>query len=202
MKLSFEKICIQRLREIIDDKAVINQLRSLLEGPAGESIEEHFREQISEISKVLEKRKRSAKPIEDITPVKVASLRVIDEFRKKGIPLEKLRSLYAWLLEAMPHGFTIVGCGFQAFLITDLEGRHAIWSDGDFADDLILSPDVSKKPNVVLCLNDIINDILEKIGSERQEIQWHFFHAYSESIKEIAPSINIPTINIEDQCKK
>jgi len=95
----------------------------------------------------------------------------------------------------------IVGSGFQAFLITDLEGRHAIWSDGDLADDLILSPDVSKQPNVVLCLNDIINDILEEVGSERQEIQWHFFHSYLEFIKKIVPRSDITNINVEEQCK-
>ncbi|ABN57091.1 MULTISPECIES: hypothetical protein [Methanoculleus] len=180
MEPDFEKICIQRLREIIDDKAIINQLRYLLESPIGERIEKHFRKQLNEINRIFGAERKSTEPIKDLTPTKLASLRIIGEFRKSGIPLEKLRSLYAWLLEAMPYAFTIVGSGFQAFLITDLNGRHAIWSDGDLADDLILSPDVSKRPNVVLCLNDIINDIFEKVGFERREIQWHFFHTYLE----------------------
>ena len=201
MKPDFEKICIQRLREIIDEKAVINQLRYLLESPVGENLERHLREQFDEINKIIGAKRKSTELLEDLTPAKLASLRVINEFRKKGIPLEKLRSLYAWLLKATPHAFMIVGSGFQAFLITDLEGRHAIWSDGDLADDLILSPDVSKQPNVVLCLNDIINDILEEVGSERQEIQWHFFHSYLEFIKKIVPRSDITNINVEEQCK-
>jgi len=153
-------------------------MRSLLSGPGGESIEQYFRGQVQAIREKLRHQKNSPAKIENLSGYQIASLLVIKEFRNMGVPLERLRSLHAWLQKGIPYGFQVAACGFQVFLMTDLNGRHAIWSDGDFADDLILGAESRRTANIVICLNPIINQVNESVGVEKKEIYWHFFHCY------------------------
>jgi hypothetical protein len=74
--------------------------------------------------------------------------------------------------------------------MSDLNGRHAIWSDGDFADDLIICG-AGKNANIVLCINPIIDKINEAVGIEKKEIQFHFFHVYEENIEKIIPKVKV-----------
>lgn len=186
MKPEFEMICLQRLRELIDEESVIVQLRSLLSSPAGEEIEQHFKSQIQSIKEKIGWQSTPDFNVEDLTGYQIASLLTILELRKMGIPVERLRCLHAWLQKALPHGFEIAACGFQVFLMSDLNGRHAIWSDGDFADDLIICGE-GRNAHVVLCLNPIIDKVNEAFGYKKKEIQFHFFHTYQEFVEKIIP---------------
>jgi hypothetical protein len=181
MNPEFEMICLQRLRELIDEESVIVQLRPLLSSPVGEAIELHFKNQIQLIKEKIGVHSPRNFNVEDLTGYQIASLLIIQELRKMGIPAERLRSLHAWLQKAIPYGFQVAAGGFQVFLMSDLNGRHAIWSDGDFADDLIICGE-SQSANVVLCLNPIINKVTEALGYKKNEIEFHFFHTYHEFI--------------------
>jgi hypothetical protein len=191
----WESICLQRLRELIDEQAVIVQMRALLSSPAGESIEQYFKKQIQAINEKIDKQKKKETPlkVKNLSGYQIAALLVIKELRNMGIPLERLRSLHAWLQKSIPYGFTVAAAGFQVFLMTDLNGRHAIWSDGDFADDLIMGADGRRSGNVVMCLNPIINQIDASVGIEKKDIDWHFFHCYEENIEKIIPKIREPS---------
>jgi hypothetical protein len=82
----------------------------------------------------------------------------------------------------MRWAFELVILGFQAFLITDMNGRFAIWSDGDFADDFILGAEDRERAIVSICLNKFINDMLTEGGYEKRPLRFHFFHTYLEHI--------------------
>jgi hypothetical protein len=193
MDPDWESICLQRLRELIDEQAVIVQMRSLLSSPAGETIEKHFKGQIRQIKEKLEKQEKPSVNVKNLSGYQIASLLIIQEFRKMGIPIERLRSLHAWLQKAIPYGFQVSACGFQVFLMSDLNGRHAIRSDGDFAEDLIICG-AGKNANIVLCINPIIDKINEAVGIEKKEIQFHFFHVYEENIEKIIPKVKVPPL--------
>jgi len=185
-----EMLCLQRLRELIDENSVIVQLRPLLAGPAGESIEKHFKKQIKTIKEKIGPETPPKLKKENLTGYRIASLLVIQELQKMGIPSERLRFLYAWLEKAIPYGFEVAACGFEVYLMTDLNGRNAIWSVGDFADDLIMCGE-GRTPNIVLCLNPIIDKVNAAFGFEKKEIQYHFFHTYQEFIEKIIPKFKV-----------
>lgn len=73
----------------------------------------------------------------------------------------------------------------------NLNGRYAIWSVGDFADNLIIFRE-GRKVNVVLCLNPSIDEANMAYGIEKKEIKYHFFHTYKEYIEKIIPKIKVP----------
>jgi hypothetical protein len=95
MDPDWESICLQRLRELIDEQAVIVQMRSLLSSPAGETIEKHFKGQIRQIKEKLGKQEKPSVNVKNLSGYQIASLLIIQEFRKMGIPIERLRSLHA-----------------------------------------------------------------------------------------------------------
>jgi hypothetical protein len=191
MDPDWESICVQRLRELIDEQAVIVLMRSLLSSPAGEAIERHFKKQIRKIKEKIGEKATPDFDIDDLNGYNIASLLIIQEFRNMGIPAERLRSLYAWLQKAVSHGFNIAACGFPVYLMSDLNGRHAIWSVGDFADDLIICGE-GRKANVVLCLNPIIDKVNTAYGIEKSEVKFHFFHTYQEYIEKIVSKFKVP----------
>jgi hypothetical protein len=55
---------------------------------------------------------------------------------------------------------------------------------GDFADDLIMCGE-GRKPNVVLCLNPIIDKVNAAYGIERKRNKISFFHTYENYIEKI-----------------
>ncbi len=115
------------------------------------------------------------------------ALQIVAQLREIGVPIEHLRSLYVWLQDGIDFAFKLVLLGFQAFLVTDLHGRHAIWSDGDLADDIIIGAEYNSKPNIIICLNKILNDFWKANGLEEQNLTWHFFHSYKEFVGKIVP---------------
>ncbi|MFA5598396.1 MAG: hypothetical protein WDA26_12600, partial [Pusillimonas sp.] len=178
----WEKISIVRLREVIDEKYCVNEVRKLLEGNYGENVDHLLRKVISEVKTKLPPRKNS-KPIQ-VSGLQILALKVIKSINKMGIPMDRLRSLYQWLELSMKHAFTIASSGIHALLVTDLESEHAIWSDGDLADVLLICPDENLKPQIVVSLNSIINSFLEENNLEPFQIRLHFFHSYFEFIGE------------------
>ena len=181
----YERFCMARLKELIDEAYIVTKLRRLLATPAGSYVEQAVREQIENIESRLALRPRlnlSALNVRQLT-----ALLIVLEVRQLGIPPEKLRPLYTWLQDSIEFAFELVSAGFQAFLITDLREHFAIWSDGDLADDLILGAGDRSHGVIVLCLNHIINRIFEGMGIGRRPVRWHFFHTYTEFIGKIEP---------------
>ena len=117
----------------------------------------------------------------------VFALLVLRELRQLDIPIDRLRSLYAWLVESAPWALELVALGFQAFLITDLEGRHAIWTDSDLADDLFPGAYASAQAHVVMCLNTPIHKVMEKPEPTASDIKWNLVHMYAELEKVSIP---------------
>jgi hypothetical protein len=115
-----------------------------------------------------------------LTGGQIASLLIIKEFQNMGIPSEYLHSLYGWLPTVMPYAFELVLLGFETFLITDLKGNHGIYADSDISDFLFLGAESISSPNIVICLNAIINRIFEANGFEKSEIKFHICHYYHE----------------------
>ena len=177
----WENYCIGRLRELTDEKQVITHMRELLASPVGEMSSKIMQEQIDHIKEIsnMEKNSKSL-DLSKITGVQLACLLVIHRVKKLGIPSEKLHSFIAWLPRVMPRAFELVTLGFQAFIITDLKGNHALWSDGDLADDLFLAADKKPEANIVICLNDPVNKIYDVMGFERREVKFHIYHGYLE----------------------
>lgn len=183
-----ERFCLARLKELIDENHVIVKLRKLLSTPAGSHIEKTFREQLELVEAKLSVTEPSKKiDPQSLNGQQLASLIVVKKLHQLGVPIEKLSPLLAWLQGAIEFAFTLVAHGFQAFLITDLKEHFAIWSDDDLADDLILGAEDKAEAKIVMCLNQIINDVFQAYGQERIPIQWHFFHAYAENIGHIEP---------------
>lgn len=181
----YEAVCLARLHELIDENASIIRLRRVLSTPKGSQIEDHFRKQLERIEAALQANKSKTVEVQELTFEQLIALRKIAQLRKIGIQNERLRSLYAWLQNSISFAITIVEAGYQAFLITDLDGQHAIWSDGDLADYLFNGADYKELAEVVICLNKFVNDLWESIGEERRPIHWHIFHSYREYIAEI-----------------
>lgn len=182
-----ESFCLARLREIIEENHVIVKIRKLLATPVGEYIEKSFQKQIENIEGHISSKPPQEFNFQELSGYEVASLIIVSQLHKIGIPREKLKPLFAWLKNSVEFAFTLVLHGFQAFLITDLKEYNAIWSDGDLADDLIRGAETHAKARVVMCLNEIINSVLKAAGMEPGELQWHFFHTYEEHIGHIEP---------------
>jgi hypothetical protein len=126
-----------------------------------------------------------------LTPREAGALLVVREIGKLGVPLDKVRALYIWLRE---HGISrageLVSHGFQTFLITDLDGGHAILSDGDLADDLIMGAEGSLRASLVVCVNRVINILFEATGLKPCLVRWHFFHSHEEFIEKVIPKVS------------
>jgi hypothetical protein len=183
----WESYCIGLLRELTDENSVITQTRELLASPKGEISAEILKKQIAKIKTILgvEKKPRAI-DLSKITGTQLACLLILKRVKELGIPSEKMHSFIAWLPTVMPHAFELVILGFQAFIVTDFKGNHALWSDGDLADDLFLAADKKPEANVVICVNEPINTVFEIMGQEKKEVQFHMFHAYFELLDKSA----------------
>jgi len=177
----WENYCIGLLREMIEENSVINQTRELLASPQGEISARILKKQIAQIKEDYGiPKKPKTIDLSKITGVQLACLLIIKRIKELGVPSDKLHSFIAWLSDVMPRAFELVLLGFQTFIITDLKGNHALWSDGDLADDLFLAADTKPEANVVICVNEPINKVFSVMGHEKKEVQFHLFHGYFE----------------------
>ncbi len=178
MVRGWEGYCLARLKELIDEEPAIGHLRSILSTPTGLNLAEPLRAQLAEMERKLRPYLQTAERLEDLSAKEVIRRIILMEIGKLGVPKHRMLSLYVWLDRGIEHAARLVLHGFQAFLITDLRGRHAIWSDGDLADDLIPGADDDSSASVVLCLNHIINSVWRAQGLETSSVTWHFVHSY------------------------
>jgi hypothetical protein len=182
-----ELYCCARLRELIDENAAIVRLRRILSHPVGVNFERAFTEQLASMERALELDKPDTDTRSKLTGGQVLSLLIVGHIKKLRLPFERLRPLYLWLQANIEVAFRLVAAGFQTFFITDLNEMHAIWTDGDLADNLIIGAAEDDSAQVVICVNRIINEFMEKKGHKSAPVCWHFFHNYAES-----PVIIIP----------
>ena len=182
-----EDFCLARLAELIDEESAIRRVRRIVSDPVGRGLEGPLNEHLRKVEDGLAKRRgQDRKPRIEYNRELVA-IRIVAKIHDMDVPVERLRSLYAWLAdsETMRYAFMLVVLGFQAFLVTDLNGRHAIWSDADFADDVILGAENREDVSLVVCLNRFVNEVLVEAGSEKNPLRFHFTHAYAEHVREI-----------------
>ena len=184
----FEKFCLARLKELIDEESPIVQMRRILSHPLGEKLEGRFKKQLAEIESKLSTNDMNKEAKSDITGKELIAMRIISQIKKLGVPIERLRSLYAFILSSYDHTFTIISVGLQAFLITDLNGQHAIWADADLADDLIVCGEKDDTAYIVICLNKFLNDFYMEQGLPYLPVKLHFSHCYHE-LEELGPEI-------------
>ena len=178
-------ITLARLRELIDERHSVTQLRRLLATGSGAAVDRVMRGVLSRVGVKLAGNK--VRSLAQLTGKEVLALKILATIKNMGMPVEQLRSLYQWLVLSVEHAIEIVGCGFQAFLISDLASRHAIWSDGDLADDLIIGASDVPKAHVVVCLNPIVNDFFVQHGMKKSDLRFHFFHGYAEFVEKVVP---------------
>lgn len=191
--------CMARLQELIDEDAPVIQLRRILSTPVGKHIGHQLVEQFQKLERQLGINPNTAPKLEELSLADLIVMYIISRINKLGVPANRLRGLKAWLDNSIEHGIHLVVAGFQAFLITNLDGRHAIWSDGDLADDLILGAERDDNAYVVMCLNKVINDFWEVVHLPRKELDWHFFHTYREHIGKIIPRWGMETQTEADE---
>jgi len=172
-------VTLARLRELIDEDPTVTKLRRVLASPMGTKVEEYLRPQLEKLEKVVWP-SVAVPRLQDLTVGQMIALKSIARIGEMGVPVAKLRSLFEWLQESIDYAFTLVRLGMQAFLVTDLKGRHAIWSDADFADDVILGAENQDEPAIVLCLNKFINDAWRAHGLSPAPLRFHFKHSYYE----------------------
>lgn len=183
-----ETFCLARLAELTSEDSAVRRVRRILSDPVGRALERPLNDRLQRVEAELARR-RGEEP-GAISPKynrEVVALRVVAKVLDMGVPVDRLRSLYAWLSdeETMRWAFTLVVLGIQAFLVTDLDGRHAIWSDGDLADDVILGAEDRRRANLIMCLNPFVNDVLQEAGAEKSALRYHFVHTYAEHVREI-----------------
>lgn len=184
----YERLCLTYLQELTDENSPIRRLRRILTMATDVGFHEQLNRKLTQIEEAMLARPNKANiDLDSITIKGIATMQIIAQIRALGIPVDRLRPLYAWLQESISFAFELVVFGMQAFLITDLGTEHAIWSAGDLADDLILGGMESKMPCIVMPLNKVINDLYEKVGFEKRPLKWNFFHTYAELIGRYEP---------------
>jgi hypothetical protein len=193
----YETYCCARLRELIDENAAVVRLRRILSHPAGEHFEKPFVKQLESIENALGINPTdTGKAKKNLTGGQVFSLLIIGHIKKLGVSIDRLCSLYIWLQDHIEEAFHSVTEGFQTFLVTDLRGQHAIWTDGDLVDNIIMGANEKDNANIIICLNKILNDIMVKKGYKKATVHWHLFYNYAEN-----PMIIIPPTRMFQQDK-
>ena len=181
-----ECYCVAFLRELIGYDSIMNRLHRLVTGPAGPRVQ-------PTLTALLDKLETSAGGTTQtsigigrrLTGIEWLSLCIAGRVHQLGVPVERLRSLYEWLKGMVQHAMMLVGTGFTAFLVTDMKGNHAILTDTDVADELILCGSVQDTGHAVVCLNKIINDFAAKLGWPKADVRHHFYHTYHEFISKV-----------------
>lgn len=175
-----QEITVARLRELIDENSSIVKIRKMLEGKHGLDVDQAMRKVVERFESLVESRNLERRPLADLTGVQVIALWTLSEVKATGVPVERLRSLYLWLCDSVEYAMQVIATGFQAFLVTDLRGENAIWSDGDVVDDLILCRSDLPKASIVVCLNPVVNNFLKKVGRKPFETTFHLVHSCAE----------------------
>jgi hypothetical protein len=183
----WQNATVSLLRELTDDNRNIQRVRRLLASPYGPLFDDALRKIIDRLEQRIPRRDGDS-PTTPLNGYQRGALLVIAAIRDLGVPIDKLRALYAWLADAIEFAFEIAACGAHPFLITDLKGRNAIWSSGDIADCLFLAPAEKEAAEILVDLHPVINRIREAYGFEKREVSWTFFHTYAEQIGKIIPA--------------
>lgn len=112
----------------------------------------------------------------------VIKLTIISRLVDLGIPISRLKKLIAWMNRPQPDAvnwlISQMGYGFNMFLCTNLEDSFGFDTESEVYEIVLLIGDKTNKPTIVLPLNKIVNDVLEKLGLKGLEIddQLRFFN--------------------------
>jgi hypothetical protein len=183
-----EAYCQARFRELIDEDAAINRLRRILARVPDERFEESINQQLADIEKSLGIRNPTPINQRRFSGNQYLALLIVGHIKKIGIPVSRLRSLFAWLqdISVITRILRLVELGFQTFVVVDSEGQPAVWTAFDLADYLFVGAENRKTSDVVVCVNKIVNDfVVEKYGFERKPVRWHLFYTYEEYLSNV-----------------
>jgi len=112
----------------------------------------------------------------------VIKLTIISRLVDLGIPISRLKKLIAWMNRLQPDAIdwliSQMSYGFNMFLRTNLEDSFGFDTESEAYEIVLLIGDKTNKPTIVLPLNKIVNDVLEKLGLKGLEIddQLRFFN--------------------------
>lgn len=179
LRPKWERITLARLAEIVDEDSAMATLRRIMASPQGKDIAMMLGARLREVEAKLPRQPRTdARP--PLTGKQILAIQVCARIKDRyGLPIERLRSLYAWLENAIEHAVTVISCGFAAFLVTNLDDYNAIWSAGDVG-DFLLTGAGEADPRIVMSLTELINDFLEKEGIGRAPLRFHHLSIYPE----------------------
>ncbi|MBN1458031.1 MAG: hypothetical protein JXA57_00750 [Armatimonadetes bacterium] len=180
-----ESYCIASLRELTDHDSAMNRLGRLVSGPAGSRLQPRLVALVNELEEMYGSLTRERGTQRRLTGIDWLSLCVAGRVHQLGVPIERLRPLYRWLKDVIQYATMLVGAGFTVFLVTDMKENHAILTDTDVADELIVCGPAEDKGHAVVCLNKIINDFAAKLGWPKAEARYHFYHTYHEYISKV-----------------
>lgn len=177
-----------KLKNHSKDSPVIAELKKLRFTAYGNYLEQDFYKKLKNIACNLEPKNPSneEKPIK-LTAYQVIALQILKRLLELGISMDFLRELYSWLInrDVASRAIRLVELGYQTFLIIGSDGKPAIWTDVELADYLFLGAENRTVSDSIVCLNEIINTVLETLGYDKQPVKHELFYTYREHIKEI-----------------
>jgi|GEM_PF-5820692 len=176
------------LRRYSRDSPLIEELRRLRFTAYGNYLEQDFYKKLRKTVSILELKNLPSKESKaKLTAYQIIALEVLKQLLELGVSRESLRDLYSWLTkeDATKRAIRMVELGYQTFLIVGSDGKPAVWCSFDLADYLFLGDESRLTADAIICLNAIINNVLELLGYEKQLVKHELFYTYRENIKEI-----------------
>jgi len=132
--------------------------------------------------KILPKRSGEKSSWRKFTGKDIIKLTIISKLVDLGIPIGKLKKLMSWMNRPEPDAIEWLirqmSYGFNVFLCTNLEDSFGFDTEGEAYEIVLLIGDKTNKPTIVLPLNKIANDVFEKMGLKKMELndQLRFFN--------------------------
>ena len=122
--------------------------------------------------KVLPKSSGGKSAWRKFTGKDVIKLTILSKLVSLGVPINKLRKLASWLNKTTAIDYLIqqMSYGLNMFLCTDLEGNFAFYSEGETYEIVISISDRMDSPTIVLPVNKLVGNVLDKLGIEKPKI--------------------------------
>lgn len=182
------RFSLMKLKEYSKETLISEILRNVRFTKFGYYLEEEMYKIFLAITKKIESNTlKSEENITEISPYQFIAFEVIKRLSLLGISKVLSVKFYRWFMQGNTahNAIRLVELGYQTFLIIDGEREMSICSAFDLADYIFMGSENQKIPNVILCLNDIVNELFEQLGYERKEVTNELFYQNRKYIKNI-----------------
>lgn len=179
---------LMTLKEYSKETLISEILKKTKFTKIGSYLEEELYKKILAIMQKIEfSSPKVEKETTEINPYQFIAFEVIKRLSLLGIGKIFCVEFYRWFMQenVATNTIRLVELGYQTFLIMDSEKKMAIWSAFDLADYIFMGAEKRKNPDVILCLNDIVNELFEHLGYERKEVTNELFYQNRKYIKNI-----------------